>query len=631
MQLAHSLLRRLGWLPLLLSMFSACQGPHAQVGTLVNGQRLNFAAKVNGSEDALASPARTGWQPWALEPGPDGSLYVADTQHHRILQISATGVIELLAGTDEAGLHDGPAGQARFRLPHGLSLSPGGLLIADAGNGAIRRWQAGQVTRVPVSLPLTRPVAVAAADGAIYIADAGSGRILRQPDTGPAEVLIQLSPFKMLFDLRLKQDKLIYADSDGLWQLKGAKRERLLAAGQDFSRLSGLAFWAQGLMLSDIYRHRLLGFNWGEAVQEQKLTLSEGERALRFPAALAVADDDTAYLAEPEANRIRLLRRKNGVWQSSSFARSGTQGFGVHRDGEDLALPHALRYDPHRGLLIVADYYNQRLLQLNTQGEATPWLEKSGINLPAGLALDPAGNLYVAAQHKIHKVTPTGQISVFAGDGTAGLRDGPVASSRFWLPRGMAVGPDGSLYVADHGNHAIRRIDTSGRVSTLAGNGEPGFGNGQGAAARFHHPADLIWLPEGRLLVADSWNHQLRLVDTDGRVSAFAGSLEPGLREGLRSKARFYLPSGLTRSAEGLIFVADSWNHRVRQILPSGEVQTLAGKGRLLNWDGGSVDGDGDIAQFNQPTGLSLDPQGRLLVADTANHRIRAISRRVPK
>lgn len=626
-----------------LSLLAGCQFNSAHVSTLVDGSHLAFTQKQadparagavneNGSLGSLEIP-RTGWKPWDLAEADSGRIYLSDSSHHRLLEITATGIISLAAGNDEPGDRDGRALDARFREPLGLSWSPAGLLIADSGNRRIRRLVNGTVSTELISYPLERPIAVAADSlNRLYVGDAGSGVILRKAPQQAPEVLLKLPPYRLLQQMKLAPDgRLYFSDNEGLWRInvgQGQTAETspttlLLQPSDGFGRLAGLAFWRATLWLSDVYGHRLLSYD-GHQLQPQS---GEGlDPALKFPGALAPAADGSLLLAEPDADRIRRLRLVDGKWQASQLAVSGTQGFGVRHDGEDLSLPHAVLYDRLRKQVLVCDYFNRRLLRINAKGEATPWLDKSGLDLPIGLAQAPDGRIFVADAHRIHEIGTDDSHKVLAGSGDAGFRDGKGAEARFWLPWGMDVAADGSLVVADHGNHAIRRIRPDGTVSTLAGGqGEPGMRNGPGREARFYYPSDVLAYPDGSILVADSWNHQLRLINPLGVVSTFAGGAGPGLREGLRFKAQFYLPSALTRGQDGTIYIADSWNHRIRKLNSGGQVTTVAGKGHLFNWDGGVADGNGDSARFDEPRGLDLTPDGKLLVADTVNNRIRLI------
>lgn len=607
----------------------ACQALPVKVTTLVNGSKLEFTPEVIQKQDALTEPgvvARTGWQPWDLTTGPDGQLWVADTLHHRLLTISPTGIVSLSVGENEAGRRDGTPDQARFREPHAITWLGDDLLIADTGNRLIRRLHKGQISTESVSQVLERPVALATdSQGRYYIADAGSGKILRVFPSGVAETVIQLEAYRLLNDLVIDSSgTLYYSDTDGIWRLSGGQRTRLLAAGEGASRIGGLTLFQNQLYFTDVYKHQLMRLDNQNAVPVP-LTIPSGEPELRYPGALATSPEGL-LLAELGNDRVRRLNLQTHPAKptASTLARSGTQGFGVRRDGQDLSTPHDLLYDHLRKQIVVCDYFSNRLLTINARGQATPWFDKGQLQLPAGLAQDAKGRIYVSDAHRIVVIETDGKQRVLAGD-TAGYRDGPLAQARFWLPWGMAALPDGTLYIADHGNHAIRKISPEGIVSTLAGNGDPGFANGSGSTARFHHPSDVMVLNNGQLLVADSWNHQLRQISPEGAVTTFSGGNGLGLRDGHRYKAQFYLPSGLSQNAAGEIFVADTWNHRIRRITPAGSVQTLAGTGRWLNWDGGAFDGDGIFARFNQPKAVIVAPDGRLLVADTGNNRVREI------
>ena len=614
-------------LSLIISL-SGCFGPASQVSTLVDGKRLVFAKPLEKASDAPIP--KTGWQAEDLAIDPDGTLWVADTAHHRILTITPTGVVAVAAGDDQAGFQDAAATDARFNLPQGIHWTPKGLLIADTANRKIRRLFKDQVSTELIAYPLERPVSVTQdQQGRIYVADAATGRIIRkQPQRAP-EVLLQLEPFRLLQTIKLDdKDQLYYTDNLGLWHLSEGLRRRLISPTDAFKRLSGFAFWGSEIFLSDSYAHHVIQnkLNQWQALQFQ---LSEPEIKLRNPGAMVkVPGQEALLLAAPGQDKIYRVTADKAGYQLATFAQTGTQGFGIRSEGEDLSYPHGVIYDQLRKNYLVSDYYHQRLMQMDAQGRATLWQDKKSeaplMNLPTGLAQDTSGNIYVCAQHQIFIIAPDGSRRIFAGSGQAGLKDGPAEEAQFWLPLALTVAADGSLYVADHSNHAIRRI-FQGQVTTVAGSGEPGFRNGKGTEARFQHPSGIVWLPDGQLLVADSWNHQLRLIGTDGQVSTYAGTTKPGLKEGNRLEAEFYAPAGLVRSANGDIYIADSYNHRIRRLRPEGHIESIAGKGRWLNWDGGPGDGSGSSARFYQPMALALDPQQRIIVADTGNHQVRVV------
>lgn len=211
-------------------------------------------------------------------------------------------------------------------------------------------------------------------------------------------------------------------------------------------------------------------------------------------------------------------------------------------------------------------------------------------------------------------------VTVLAGDGVAGVQDGPSGKARFTDPFGIAVDVDGKLYVADAGDVSrIRVISPAGVVSTLAG-GPAGFVDGPGSLARFDAPSGLVVGPDGRIYLADTANNAIRVITPTGVVTTLAGDGLPGHRDGAGATARFNGPIGVAVDARGHVFVADSYNDRIREIGPEGNVRTVAGTG-----EPGWTDGPAAEARFDTPTGLALDRAGRLLIADTGNGLIRTL------
>src|SRR5690606_28280758 len=169
------------------------------------------------------------------------------------------------------------------------------------------------------------------------------------------------------------------------------------------------------------------------------------------------------------------------------------------------------------------------------------------------------------------------RIAPLAGDGHRGARDGHVLQARFDEPWGLVRGPDGSLFVADGGEaNRIRRVAPGGVVTTFAGSGE-GFADGIGAQARFHTPSSLAVDRLGNLYVADTGNHAIRKVSRNGEVTTLAGTGIAGFRDGDAALAQFHAPMGVAVDDAGRVYVADTWNDRIRVIGRDGRVRTLAG------------------------------------------------------
>lgn len=246
---------------------------------------------------------------------------------------------------------------------------------------------------------------------------------------------------------------------------------------------------------------------------------------------------------------------------------------------------------------------------------------------PAGLARDNSGNIYVAdaEAHVIRKITPAGEVSTIAGSpGVAGADNGSGSSARFFSPVGIAVDASGNLYVADAGNHSIRLVSPGGVVTTLAGfNDAPGHADGPGVAARFRSPFGVALGPDGHLYVADNGNAVIRRITLpDGIVSTYAGGVgQTGDTNGDRIDARFSNPSGLAFDADGNLLVADIGGHLIRRITPAGVVSTVAGQSGTT----GSTDGGPNTATLNSPVMLAVGGSGAIYITEFSNNTVRRL------
>jgi RHS repeat-associated protein len=246
----------------------------------------------------------------------------------------------------------------------------------------------------------------------------------------------------------------------------------------------------------------------------------------------------------------------------------------------------------------------------------------------AGIATSADDTIFVAdaGNHRIRVVrrqpgggTPTWTVQTLAGDGTAGYRDGPGAQARFNDPQSVAVDAGGDVYVADTGNHRIRRIAPDGVVTTVAGDGVAGYQNGAGAQARFNSPRSLALDPQGNVYVADTGNSAVRFINSSGQVQTVAGDGTIGMNDS--PNAHFNGLAGIAVEGTSVfIYLADSGNHRIRRLDLSGTVITLTGAER------GFADGQASAARFADPSGLAVDGSGRIIVADTTNSLVRMVS-----
>lgn len=212
------------------------------------------------------------------------------------------------------------------------------------------------------------------------------------------------------------------------------------------------------------------------------------------------------------------------------------------------------------------------------------------------------------------------RVHLLAGDGQDGALDGAALASRFSDPYGVAIGPRGAIYVADGGEaNRIRVVQPDGAVSTLAG-GKEGFVDGLGTAAAFNTPSAIALDHLGNLYVADTGNHAIRRIAPGGAVTTLAGNGSPGYADGIGRAAQFNGPVGIAVDDAGIVYVADTYNDRIRRIAPDGTVTTLAGTGKPNLFDG-----PGTAAAFDTPSALAVDHDGNLYIADTGNNAVRRL------
>ncbi|RZT06244.1 Sugar lactone lactonase YvrE [Duganella sp. CF402] len=293
--------------------------------------------------------------------------------------------------------------------------------------------------------------------------------------------------------------------------------------------------------------------------------------------------------------------------------------------------PQGLAVDD-AGNVFVADRKNNRIAKITPAGVvstfvgATPGQAATEAELAFGYAdditRDKDGNFYVVGNHMVRKITKEGVVSTVAGAAEIGYADGPGAQARFNTPLGITVDSAGNLYVADTLNLRIRKITPAGVVSTIAGSGARGAADGAALQASFNNPYGVAVDKAGNVLIADTLNHLVRKLGTDGTVSTLAGhdnGVDAG--DGQGTQASLKQPSGITVDGDGNLYVAELGG-KVRSISPSGYVATIAGQYAAP----GSVDGLGSVATFTTPHGIALDATGKLYIGDPGAGRVRKIA-----
>ena len=373
----------------------------------------------------------------------------------------------------------------------------------------------------------------------------------------------------------------------------------------------------------------------GTAGQSGSADGAGGAALFAGPMSVALDANGNLYVANYSSNTIRKITPFGIVSTlAGSTSRSG------HMDGIGSAAqfksPEGVAVDSV-GNVYVADTGNNTIRKITPGGVVstlagtalvTGYMDGTGsaaqFDFPRGLALDSAGNVYVAdsGNNTIRRITPSGLVTTLAGTaGQSGHADGTGSAATFLSPWGVAVTSTGALYVADAGNNTIRSITPAGIVTTLAGTaGIAGSANGAGPAAQFDFPSGLALDSAGNVYVSDSGNDTIRKMTPAGAVTTLAGIAgAPGNNDGTDPVAQFYRPGIGAVDRAGNIYVMEDY---IRVITPAGIVTTLAGTAGVT----GSQDGMGPAAQFNGPQAAALDSAGNLYVADNLNSTIRKVT-----
>jgi len=326
-----------------------------------------------------------------------------------------------------------------------------------------------------------------------------------------------------------------------------------------------------------------------------------------------------------------------------AFAGSGLQGFsgdGGPAINAEVFQAAGVGFD-HRGNLYLADQWNNRVRKVDTSGIITTVAGNGGqgfsgdgglavdaeLNVPLGVTVDSAGNLYIAdtGNNRVRKVDPSGIISTVAGNGTQGFSgDGaPAVNAELDGPAGLAV-ESGNLYIADQGNQRIRKVDPASIISTVAGDGTQGFSGDGGPAinAELGAPAGVT-VHGGNFYIADTFNQRIRKVNPSGIISTIAGNGTPGFSGdgGPAISAMISYPGSLGFDSKGNLYVGDDGNQRVRKIDSNGIISTFAGNGQeFFSGDGGPAV-DAQLYTFS----VAVDGNGNTYIADTINQRIRKV------
>ena len=569
--------------------------------------------------------------PTGVALGPDGAIYVADRGNHQIRRVTPGGDVTTLAGAGIAGFLDSPNGpDALFSHPSDLTVDSAGVLhVADEGNNRLRKINsAGVVTTVagsgqaghldstgilspPALTAFYHPSAIAQHAGTIYLAESGNNTV-RLVFRGTAQFLPAAgSPFPSTTTSFQPTTTSLSALSPGTpyfyRTISENERGRTVSAIATFTTLTS-----------------------------PQLVVVDESTARRLASS---QDDPVSFGSTPVGIQVsRTFTLSNGG-QSELVISSISVPSGYTLQTPD-SLPDgggSLQGGESANIILTMDAGASGTYSGNLQIDSNDAIPSVAIPV-TGAALDPPSVTNLLATNRTltsatlrASINPEGtdttawieysldpelsgvEITTFAGS-TSGFVGGPRQDAKFDSPTGLAKSPSGTIYIADTGNHSIRAIDPDGTTRTIAGTGAPGFREGQGLQAQFSSPTAVTVASDETLYVADSGNHRIRSISPTGEVSTIAGTGEAMFTDGVATAARFNTPVGLTLEADDLLYVADTLNNRIRTLAQDSQgawtVGTLVEPGSLL-----------------APRQILVGVSGELYVTETGRHAIQRVDR----
>jgi uncharacterized protein (TIGR03437 family) len=517
-----------------------------------------------------------------------------------LFKLDPNGGLTRVAGNSRPGYSGdgGPATNAQLANPLGVAVdASGNLFIADTNNSRIRRISpSGIITTV-----------------------AGNGIIGFSGDGGPATSAQLANPTGVAVD---GAGNLFIADTN--YNLFPAANNRIRKVSPD-----GLIITVAGNGAS--------GFSGdgGPATSAQ----------LASPAGVAVDGSGSLFIVDFQNWRVRKVSANGIITTVAGNGTIGSSGDGGPATGAQLSLPQGVAVDGS-GNLFIADNGNSRVRKVSTNGiittvAGTGFQGFSGdggaatsahlIN-PTGVAVDGSGNLFIADSYnnRIRKVSTNGIITTVAGNGTMGFSGdgGPATSASLASPNAVAVDGSGNLFIADYNNNRVRKVSTTGIITTVAGNGTAGFSGDGGPAtgAQIWGPDGVAVDASGNIFIADFNNKRIRKVAANGIITTVAGTGTPGFSGdgGPATSASMAGPYGVAVDGQGNLFISDFANGRVRKVSSKGIITTVAGGGRPSSCCGDN--GPATSAALGGPVAVAVDGSGNLFIADPILGRVRKVS-----
>ncbi len=547
------------------------------------------------------------------------------------------------AGTFRTVGDGGPATSAILWSPQGVSVdAAGNLYIADTGDARIRKvavdgtistlagffagysGDGGQATSAYVSYPSK---AVAAANGDVYIADSANNRIRRVTASGIITTVAGTGQAGFSGDSSSATSSQLSFPRDIAVDPSG----NVYIADTNNTRIRRLT--PQGI-IATVAGSGAFGFLGDQGV-------ATGAQ-LASPRGVAVDSAGAVYIADTLNNRIRKITPDGNIVTVAGGNQPGFSGDGSNALFAQLNRPTSVAVDRF-GNVYFTDTGNQRVRRINGAGIITTIAGNGAVgfrgdngpgtsallNSPQSVAVDSAGNVYIAdtENQRIRKVNSQGIITTVAGSDPGAGDGGPAVSAHLFQPSGAALDPAGNLYIADTSNHRIRKVTPQGIITTIAGNGTAGYSGdgGSAIAAQLNGPAGLALDASGALYIADVGNNVIRKISS-GSITTVVGTGKADTTGdgGPANLATLFNPSAVAFDRQGNLYIADSGNNRIR-VVSGGIIRNFAGD--LVGFPGFAGDnGPAAAASFNYPIALAFDDLGNLYVSDYFNNRIRKIT-----